>query len=133
VIEESKILQTFCYSWNFSSYKSQPFSSHSLLEPITQILGVREGDLTGEIFINMGSTINLTCIVRNLPEPPSIQWTHNGEVSKSFRSWGAKRIKKGLTHTSKGIKFFHPRKTKTKPESVKTRFCGVSLKCHIRK
>lgn len=49
-------------------------------EPITQILGVREGDPTGEIFINMGSTINLTCIVRNLPEPPSIQWTHNGEV-----------------------------------------------------
>jgi hypothetical protein len=50
-------------------------------EPITQILGVREGDLTGEIFINMGSTINLTCIVRNLPEPSSIYWTHNGEVS----------------------------------------------------
>lgn len=29
----------------------------------------------------MGSTINLTCIVRNLPEPSSIHWTHNGEVS----------------------------------------------------
>lgn len=52
-------------------------------EPITQILGIRDGDLTGEIFINMGSTINLTCIVRNLPEPPSIQWTHNGVVSGS--------------------------------------------------
>ncbi|CAG9802608.1 unnamed protein product [Chironomus riparius] len=51
----------------------------SVVEPITQILGVREGDLTGEIFINMGSTINLTCIVRNLPEPSSIHWTHNAE------------------------------------------------------
>ncbi|KAG5681144.1 hypothetical protein PVAND_010604 [Polypedilum vanderplanki] len=51
----------------------------SVVEPITQILGVREDDETGEIFINMGSTINLTCIVRNLPEPSSIHWTHNRE------------------------------------------------------
>lgn len=32
-------------------------------EPITQILGVPEGlDAAGEIFINQGSTINITCI-----------------------------------------------------------------------
>lgn len=47
-------------------------------EPITTILGE---DL-GEIFINQGSTINLTCIVRNLPETSStvMHWTHNNEV-----------------------------------------------------
>jgi hypothetical protein len=52
------------------------------LEPITQILGVPEGDVAGEIFINQGSTINITCIVRNLPEKSSMYWTHNNEVSE---------------------------------------------------
>lgn len=53
-------------------------------EPITQIVGVPEGDIVGEIFINMGSTINITCIVRNLPEKSSMFWTHNNEVRFSF-------------------------------------------------
>ncbi|CAO1379785.1 unnamed protein product [Diamesa tonsa] len=45
----------------------------SVVEPITTILG---GD---DLFINTGSTINLTCIVKHLPEPPPlIAWTHNG-------------------------------------------------------
>lgn len=49
----------------------------SVVEPITTILG---GD---DLFINTGSTINLTCIVKHLPEPPPlIAWTHNGNVSK---------------------------------------------------
>lgn len=51
----------------------------SVVEPITQILGVPEGDVVGEIFINMGSTINITCIVQNLPEKSSMYWTHNNE------------------------------------------------------
>lgn len=71
-------------------------------EPITQILGVPEGDVAGEIFINQGSTINITCIgiasrlgislvliftfhlstVRNLPEKSSMYWTHNNEVRR---------------------------------------------------
>jgi len=51
-------------------------------EPITTILGIPEGEETGEIFINMGSTINLTCIVKNLPElSTSIFWAHNNQVS----------------------------------------------------
>lgn len=42
-------------------------------EPTTTILG------TPELFIDTTSTINLTCIVQGLNEPPtSIQWTHNG-------------------------------------------------------
>lgn len=48
----------------------------SLLEPLTTILG------GPELFINMGSTINLTCVVQHSPEPPpAIRWTHNDEVS----------------------------------------------------
>ncbi|KAJ8938306.1 hypothetical protein NQ314_011537 [Rhamnusium bicolor] len=44
-------------------------------EPITEILG------SPELFINMGSTINLTCIVQYAPEPPpNIVWSQNSEV-----------------------------------------------------
>lgn len=40
--------------------------------------------MAGEIFINQGSTINITCIVRNLPEKSSMFWTHNDEVRDGF-------------------------------------------------
>lgn len=34
------------------------------------------------MYIDTGSTVNLTCIVHGLNEPPTaIQWTHNGYVS----------------------------------------------------
>lgn len=42
-------------------------------EPTTTILGIPE------MYIDSGSTVNLTCIVHGLNEPPTaIQWTHNG-------------------------------------------------------
>lgn len=45
-------------------------------EPRTDIIG------GPEIFIDRGSTINLTCIVLHSPEPPSyIFWNHNNAVS----------------------------------------------------
>jgi hypothetical protein len=45
-------------------------------EPITEILG------GSDLFINRGSTINLTCLVKFAPEPPPIMlWSHNREVS----------------------------------------------------
>lgn len=87
-----------CFFW--CGYKLENIFS----EPITQILGVPEGDVVaGEIFINQGSTINITCIgtyspeyryitcinlcihlstVRNLPEKSSMYWTHNNEVRR---------------------------------------------------
>uniref|UniRef100_A0A182XKS4 Ig-like domain-containing protein n=1 Tax=Anopheles quadriannulatus TaxID=34691 RepID=A0A182XKS4_ANOQN len=44
----------------------------SVVEPITTIIG------GPDLYIDTGSTVNLTCIVRHLPEPPPlIQWTHN--------------------------------------------------------
>lgn len=46
-------------------------------EPITTILG------GPDMYINKGSTMNLTCIVKHSPEPPpAIFWTHNSEVSE---------------------------------------------------
>ncbi|KAJ8921350.1 hypothetical protein NQ315_002965, partial [Exocentrus adspersus] len=43
--------------------------------PITEILG------SPELFINMGSTINLTCVVQYAPEPPpNIAWSQNSQV-----------------------------------------------------
>lgn len=43
-------------------------------EPVTEILG------GADLFINMGSTINLTCLVRYAPEPPpTMRWSHNSQ------------------------------------------------------
>lgn len=58
-------------------YKSTSSSSLSLLatEPSTTVLG------GSEVFVGMGSTINLTCVIRLSPEPPnSIRWQHNNQV-----------------------------------------------------
>lgn len=48
-------------------------------EPITEIHG------GPDLFINKGSTINLTCVVKFAPEPPpAMVWSHNQEVSAKF-------------------------------------------------
>ncbi|KAL1376199.1 hypothetical protein pipiens_004466, partial [Culex pipiens pipiens] len=52
----------------------------SVVEPITTIVG------GPDLYIDTGSTVNLTCIVRHLPEPPPlILWTHNSEVSRDIK------------------------------------------------
>ncbi|XP_058122278.1 zwei Ig domain protein zig-8-like [Anopheles ziemanni] len=69
----------------------------SVVEPITTIVGAPE------MFINTGSTVNLTCIVRNSPEPPStIMWTHNNqEINYDSPRGGVSVItEKGETTTS---------------------------------
>ncbi|KAF5293968.1 hypothetical protein FQA39_LY13581 [Lamprigera yunnana] len=46
-----------------------------LQEPDTEIVG------GPELFIDRGSTINLTCVVRHSPEPPAyIYWNHNDAI-----------------------------------------------------
>ncbi|KAL5281390.1 hypothetical protein ACFFRR_005033 [Megaselia abdita] len=46
----------------------------SVVEPITTIIG------GPDLYIDTGSTVNLTCIVKFLPEPPPVvHWTHNNE------------------------------------------------------
>lgn len=47
----------------------------TVVEPVTEIVG------GADLFINKGSTINLTCIVRYAPEPPpAMTWSHNRET-----------------------------------------------------
>ncbi|XP_048509164.1 zwei Ig domain protein zig-8-like isoform X2 [Athalia rosae] len=47
----------------------------SVVEPITEIIG------GPDLFINKGSTINLTCHVKFAPEPPpTMIWSHNREA-----------------------------------------------------
>lgn len=69
---------------------------HALFtEPITTIHGAPD------LYIDTGSTVNLTCIVRHLPEPPAaIQWTHNNEVStiSSTRTRARRGRDAGATH-----------------------------------
>uniref|UniRef100_A0A1A9ZQW8 Ig-like domain-containing protein n=1 Tax=Glossina pallidipes TaxID=7398 RepID=A0A1A9ZQW8_GLOPL len=46
----------------------------SVVEPVTSIPG------GPELFIDVGSTVNLTCVVKHLPDPPlSVHWTHNNQ------------------------------------------------------
>jgi len=47
----------------------------TVVEPTTTILG------GNEIHINVGSTINLTCLVKHSPDPPAhVFWTHNQQT-----------------------------------------------------
>lgn len=46
------------------------------------------------MFINRGSTINLTCLVKFAPEPPPVMlWSHNREVSHHKMSFALKNYK----------------------------------------
>ncbi|EFN73636.1 Limbic system-associated membrane protein, partial [Camponotus floridanus] len=47
----------------------------TIVEPITIIVGAPD------LFVNKGSTINLTCVVKYAPEPPpTMTWSHNADV-----------------------------------------------------
>jgi len=49
-------------------------------EPVTEIIG------SPDLYINTGSTINLTCLVRYAPEPPpAIVWSHDRKVTFHFQ------------------------------------------------
>jgi len=55
------------------------FSIYFFAEPSTEIIGAPD------LYIESGSTINLTCVILNSPEPPAyIFWNHNNAVSVIF-------------------------------------------------
>lgn len=70
---------SFHYSKNNTDYSSVYIFIYMFFfyfaEPITSIIG------EPEMFIDKDSTMNLTCVVRHSPEPPTaIYWTHDHEV-----------------------------------------------------
>lgn len=59
-----------------SSYRPLKLTTLLVLEPVTIINGAPD------LFVNKGSTINLTCVVKYAPEPPpTMTWSHNTNVS----------------------------------------------------
>ena len=53
--------------------------SFSFSVPVATILG------ESEIYLDAGSTINITCVVKHTPVPPSnVQWEHQGKVKQPF-------------------------------------------------
>ncbi|XP_076388378.1 zwei Ig domain protein zig-8 isoform X2 [Megachile rotundata] len=78
-----------------------PHMSHivhlNVIEPKTEILGAPD------LYINRGSTINLTCVVLQSPEPPAyIFWNHNDAIISYDSSRGGVSVvtEKGDTTTS---------------------------------
>lgn len=70
----------------------------SCTEPITEIMG------GPDLYINKGSTINLTCLVRYAPEPPpTMLWSHNSQVINFDSPRGGISLvtEKGPTTTSR--------------------------------
>lgn len=71
-------MELFCFCSISNILANINFLSHFFFffsEPVTEILG------GPDLFINMGSTINLTCLVRYAPEaPPNMVWSHNSQV-----------------------------------------------------
>lgn len=62
----------------YSNYLDIEYMPLIIPEPITTLLG------GPEMYINKGSTVNLTCIIKHSPEPPpAIYWTHNSQVRRS--------------------------------------------------
>ncbi|XP_062552037.1 zwei Ig domain protein zig-8-like [Armigeres subalbatus] len=89
---------TGVYECQISTTPPVGHSMHlSVVEPVTIVVG------GPDIYINTGSTVNLTCVVRNSPEPPStIIWTHNNqEINYDSPRGGVSVItEKGETTTS---------------------------------
>ncbi|ODM93522.1 Lachesin [Orchesella cincta] len=78
-----------------------PHLSHyvhlGVVEPVTEVIG------GPDLFIDRGSTINLTCTVKHSPEPPSyIIWNHNNAIISYNSPRGGVSVltEKGPTTTS---------------------------------
>ncbi|XP_066146101.1 neurotrimin-like isoform X3 [Euwallacea fornicatus] len=79
-----------------------PHLSHfihlTVIEPDTEIMG------GPELFIDRGSTINLTCVVRHSPEPPAyIFWNHNDAIISYSSSRGGVSVATERGETSRSV------------------------------
>ncbi|XP_065155538.1 zwei Ig domain protein zig-8-like isoform X2 [Atheta coriaria] len=81
---------------------STPHLSHfihlTVIEPDTEIVG------GPELFIDRGSTINLTCVVRHSPEPPAyIYWNHNDAIISYSSARGGVSVATERGETSRSV------------------------------
>ncbi|KAF5307888.1 hypothetical protein FQR65_LT06455 [Abscondita terminalis] len=81
---------------------STPHLSHyihlTVIEPDTEIVG------GPELFIDRGSTINLTCVVRHSPEPPAyIYWNHNDAIISYSSNRGGVSVATERGETSRSV------------------------------
>ncbi|XP_063927963.1 kin of IRRE-like protein 3 isoform X1 [Zophobas morio] len=81
---------------------STPHLSHfihlTVIEPDTEIVG------GPELFIDRGSTINLTCVVRHSPEPPAyIFWNHNDAIISYSSTRGGVSVATERGETSRSV------------------------------
>lgn len=66
----------------------------SIAVPVATILG------EGEIYLDAGSTINITCLVKHTPVPPShVTWEHQGKVSTTHQT-SQRTLKNWCSHLS---------------------------------
>lgn len=92
----------YCFSllsnWNESAKKKKKKKKNFVSEPITIIIGAPD------LYVNKGSTINLTCVVKYAPEPPPMMiWSHNSEVSNSLE-WERERQGGGFPFLARSIR-----------------------------
>lgn len=100
---------------------STPHLSHyihlTVIEPDTEIVG------GPELFIDRGSTINLTCVVRHSPEPPAyIFWNHNDAIISYASSRGGISVATERGETSRSVLLIQ----KAKPTDSGTYQCNPS-------
>ncbi|KAG8314596.1 hypothetical protein J6590_089521 [Homalodisca vitripennis] len=70
----------------------------SIVEPTTEIIG------GPEMYINIGSTINLTCVVSFAPEPPpTVLWRHNRKLNGTLLSGSLANISSAYRPTESRV------------------------------
>lgn len=75
------LLKLFLFGNLYNKLSNNSLYKLYFSEPITTIIG------GPDMFINKGSTMNLTCIIKHSPEPPPlIYWTHDSKVSFFFET-----------------------------------------------
>jgi len=74
-IREARVEDSGMYECQVSTQPVRSYFVHLLVGvPVATILG------ESEIYLDAGSTINITCVVKHTPVPPSnVQWEHQGK------------------------------------------------------
>lgn len=88
---DEKWYWNYFFFFFFISHQKKKKKNHSNVEPVPTILG------GPDLFVDKGSTINLTCTIRFGPEPPGhIFWYHENKVSNTIANIEQKKNHKQI-------------------------------------